>query len=316
MGVAFFSFSSDPHPPPSTLGVDFVSNVACPNIDFATVHVYPDNWMVEAWEESGGKKWIEDNVMVSERGLGDAHRCRRLSRSCSHFPLPLQPPPQADRARLAFSYNKPIIMEEVRLWLRVKGESGSVKGCCACQLTRLPAPPPPPPPPSPQYGMWQGYGLSRNQMMDQLQNAANSLGFGATLVWAVYAWPVAANPKQYNFMFGEDGSVALEKQWAAANGGSISGAPGVSAALAAPAATATATSAKCTDTVPPGGYTCAQQKGFNKCGADWMVSGGFCSRTCGRCQPAKRADGSEILEDGDGGDSVSVQSAMSAPASG
>lgn len=173
--------------------------------------------------------------------------------------------------------------------------------------------------PSPQYGMWQGYGLSRNQVMDQLQNAANSLGFGATLVWAVYSWPVYPSPKQYNFQFGEDGSAALDKQWAAANGGSISGAPGVSATPAAPATAATASpasSTKCSDTVPPGGYTCTQQKGFNKCGADWMVSGGFCNRTCGRCTPAKRADGSEILEEGASGDSVSVQSAVSASASG
>lgn len=59
------------NPHPQTLffsGVDFVVNIACPNIDFATVHIYPDNWLVEAWEESGGKKWIEDNVMVSEGG--------------------------------------------------------------------------------------------------------------------------------------------------------------------------------------------------------------------------------------------------------
>lgn len=157
--------------------------------------------------------------------------------------------------------------------------------------------------------MWQSYGLSRQQVLDQLQNAANRIGYGGVLVWAVYAWPVPSNPKQYNFAFGEDGSAAIEKQWAAASGGSISGAAGVSAA---------STAAKCSDNVPPGGFTCAQQKGYGKCAESWMTSGGFCAKTCGRCTPAKRADGTEIMDDDAG--YVSVQSATSqaagAPSSG
>ena len=34
---------------------------------------------------------------------------------------------------------------------------------------------------------------------------------------------------------------------------------------------------------PPGGYSCAQQAAWGKCGADFMTSGGFCAATCGRC---------------------------------
>lgn len=152
--------------------------------------------------------------------------------------------------------------------------------------------------------MWQSYGLSRQQVLDQLQNAANRIGYGGVLVWAVYAWPVPSNPKQYNFAFGEDGSAAIEKQWAAAASGSISGVQGVSP---------TPPGSKCSDNVPPGGYTCAQQKGYGKCAESWMTSGGFCAKTCGRCSPAKRADGTEIMDDDAG--YVSVQSATSQAAS-
>eukprot|EP01026_Neomeris_dumetosa_P073011 TRINITY_DN7465_c0_g1_i1.p2 TRINITY_DN7465_c0_g1~~TRINITY_DN7465_c0_g1_i1.p2 ORF type:complete len:204 (-),score=36.04 TRINITY_DN7465_c0_g1_i1:221-832(-) len=39
----------------------------------------------------------------------------------------------------------------------------------------------------------------------------------------------------------------------------------------------------CTDVAPAGEYTCAQQKDFGKCNSSWMVDGGFCNETCGRC---------------------------------
>ncbi|KAK9805576.1 hypothetical protein WJX72_006079 [[Myrmecia] bisecta] len=38
---------------------------------------------------------------------------------------------------------------------------------------------------------------------------------------------------------------------------------------------------QCTDVAPPGPYTCAQQKSFNKCSAQWMAP--YCAQTCGRC---------------------------------
>lgn len=146
--------------------------------------------------------------------------------------------------------------------------------------------------------MWSGYGPTRTAMLSQLQDAANRLGFGGTLVWAVYAWPVSGGTRQYNFAFNEDGGPAVEKQWAAAAAGAVSGAPGAGAPP----------TPKCGDVTPPGGWTCEQQKCFNACGASWMTSGGFCARTCGRCRPgAVRADGTEAVDDG----AVSVQSAVS-----
>jgi len=39
----------------------------------------------------------------------------------------------------------------------------------------------------------------------------------------------------------------------------------------------------CTDIPTPDEYTCEQQKGWGKCNADFMVKGGFCAKTCGRC---------------------------------
>jgi len=33
-------------------------------------------------------------------------------------------------------------------------------------------------------------------------------------------------------------------------------------------------------------YSCAQQQGWGKCNASWMLSGNYCALTCGRCAPA------------------------------
>ncbi|CAG9461771.1 unnamed protein product [Pedinophyceae sp. YPF-701] len=44
--------------------------------------------------------------------------------------------------------------------------------------------------------------------------------------------------------------------------------------------------ATCTDASPDPRFTCAQQAAWNKCGEDWMVSGGFCAASCGRCEGA------------------------------
>lgn len=39
----------------------------------------------------------------------------------------------------------------------------------------------------------------------------------------------------------------------------------------------------CTDNSPGGGPTCAQQKGWGKCGESWMK--GFCCKSCFQCSP-------------------------------
>ena len=46
---------------------------------------------------------------------------------------------------------------------------------------------------------------------------------------------------------------------------------------------APAPDADCTDTPPDWNYSCAQQKEWGKCDKDWMLSGNFCMRSCGRC---------------------------------
>ena len=49
----------------------------------------------------------------------------------------------------------------------------------------------------------------------------------------------------------------------------------------------------CTDTQPPGDFTCEQQKDYGKCSASWMISGNFCQKTCGRCSGAPSPSSSE-----------------------
>ena len=49
--------------------------------------------------------------------------------------------------------------------------------------------------------------------------------------------------------------------------------------------------AACADVAPSGGFTCAQQAAWGKCSADFMVAGGFCAATCGRCGSATPSNG-------------------------
>eukprot|EP01025_Chloroclados_australasicus_P055035 TRINITY_DN658_c3_g1_i3.p1 TRINITY_DN658_c3_g1~~TRINITY_DN658_c3_g1_i3.p1 ORF type:complete len:397 (-),score=58.61 TRINITY_DN658_c3_g1_i3:669-1748(-) len=44
----------------------------------------------------------------------------------------------------------------------------------------------------------------------------------------------------------------------------------------------------CDDVAPDNEWTCDDQKSFGKCEADWMLSGGYCRKTCGRCVTYQR----------------------------
>lgn len=137
---------------PLSRSVDFAGNTACPDIDFATIHVYPDNWKVSADEERS--LWVEKTFM-------------------------------RDRAAIAKSYGKPIIMEEYGMMTGREREGGWEVGERARRRGGRAAAETPP------LLLDPGYFPTRDELMNQLQDAANDLGFAATLVWACYAWPVS-----------------------------------------------------------------------------------------------------------------------------
>lgn len=39
----------------------------------------------------------------------------------------------------------------------------------------------------------------------------------------------------------------------------------------------------CRDVPAPGAFTCKQQQSWGKCKETWMIQGGWCAATCGRC---------------------------------
>ncbi|KAG1656073.1 hypothetical protein FOA52_005735, partial [Chlamydomonas sp. UWO 241] len=43
------------------------------------------------------------------------------------------------------------------------------------------------------------------------------------------------------------------------------------------------TTGGCADKNPPDGISCAQRKTWSNCNDGWLVTGGFCDATCGRC---------------------------------
>eukprot|EP01025_Chloroclados_australasicus_P046175 TRINITY_DN5093_c0_g1_i2.p1 TRINITY_DN5093_c0_g1~~TRINITY_DN5093_c0_g1_i2.p1 ORF type:complete len:685 (+),score=37.55 TRINITY_DN5093_c0_g1_i2:150-2204(+) len=50
----------------------------------------------------------------------------------------------------------------------------------------------------------------------------------------------------------------------------------------------------CTDIAPGDSYTCLQQSEFGKCFESWMLAGDFCKKTCGRCADSKVTECDDI----------------------
>jgi hypothetical protein len=52
----------------------------------------------------------------------------------------------------------------------------------------------------------------------------------------------------------------------------------------------------CSDLAPPS-HGCAKQKAWGKCAAQFMIDGGFCAKTCGRCVPPPLRDSALDYDD-------------------
>ncbi|KAI3430666.1 hypothetical protein D9Q98_005258 [Chlorella vulgaris] len=57
----------------------------------------------------------------------------------------------------------------------------------------------------------------------------------------------------------------------------------IAIALALGLATLTDAAPACRDVPAPGAFTCKQQQSWGKCKETWMIQGGWCAATCGRC---------------------------------
>ena len=58
-------------------------------------------------------------------------------------------------------------------------------------------------------GKWGG----RDELYAYIHAQAEKVGAGATLAWAVYAWPVSEAYGSYNFAWGSPGTAALEAEF-------------------------------------------------------------------------------------------------------
>jgi mannan endo-1,4-beta-mannosidase len=130
-------------------GVNFTKNASIGTIDFMTIHVYPDNWDIKPAEWS----WVLENFMN-------------------------------DRAKIAFAYNKPIIMEE-----------SGYKKAYAFQA-------------SPQYG--------RDELLKQMSLKAYDYGFSGNMVWQFT--PETVDDFSYDFDFSDNGSWAIKESAKKFNG--------------------------------------------------------------------------------------------------
>jgi hypothetical protein len=62
--------SNNPGPWGVEMGQDFVTNTNIPQIDFATVHAWPDNWMIPQEKTAAFlDKWVQSHINVSTKAL-------------------------------------------------------------------------------------------------------------------------------------------------------------------------------------------------------------------------------------------------------
>eukprot|EP00884_Botryococcus_braunii_P004910 jgi/Botrbrau1/1441/Bobra.0063s0132.1 len=193
-------------------GLDFEGNLADPNIDFGTVHLYPESWGFKA-----NDFWLGENFIV-------------------------------DRANIAHSLNKPVILEEIGLEA-----------------------------PNPL--------VSRNRFFEVYFSYANSVDYAGVLVWQVYAWPIL---EQYSFNFDwlADGAFAIKRQIADTemkNRGTYVPSPIPSVSAPAPPFPPSPPPDPCPDIIPPtnGTVDCRHHAFYGQCNEKWMV--GFCLFSCGLC---------------------------------
>jgi len=194
-------------------GVDFRGNIQKSGVDYTQIHAYPDNW---GFTPDNYKSWYGPNFIK-------------------------------DRANIAFSYNKPIIVEEYGLALGREG--------------------------------WKG--VSRDSVMDYVNKWAQDSGYAGSLIWEVKAGN-KQHSQGYVFSYGEDGTNAVTRQYTWAkekNGGSASGGGG--STTGGGGGGGGSQSEECTDIPPNNTYTCVQQAGWGKCKESWMR--GFCLKSCNRC---------------------------------
>lgn len=252
-------------------GVDFVCNVNVPAIDFATVHVYPDNWKIS----SGDYSWVGPNYI-------------------------------ADRAKIAHAAGKPIIMEEFGLrknlgydksreevFTYLLDQANSNDYACTLvwhvthkHMDSL----------DPFNG--ESYTFTYGQDGSEALVRQNALmkhksGLGAT---EAKAEAVAAVPEEGSGTASASASTtvaasdanfattATATATASAQGlGSLQQAlQGVVTSVHHSAAVVAAPSDDCADTPPPGTTnTCAEQAGWGKCSESWLS--GYCLKSCSKC---------------------------------
>uniref|UniRef100_A0A1D1ZTE6 mannan endo-1,4-beta-mannosidase n=1 Tax=Auxenochlorella protothecoides TaxID=3075 RepID=A0A1D1ZTE6_AUXPR len=228
-------------------GVDFDTNVADRNIDFATVHAYPDNWGIAASDY----KWYGPNFL-------------------------------ADRARIAHAAGKPIVMEEygsregylssrneLLYYLQDQANALGYAGSMVWSLRHLDS----------QTG---GYVFSYSQdgaaaVKAQLAYAARISGGTAPT-----PTPTPTPPSGGDCSSCRDNApdttytCAQQASWGKCSESWMSG-----YCLRSCGKCSCTGGATCSDVAPSAAYSCAQQAAWGKCNESWMA--GKCNKSCRRC---------------------------------
>eukprot|EP00884_Botryococcus_braunii_P020648 jgi/Botrbrau1/7267/Bobra.0318s0005.2 len=235
------------------VGSDFATNIACPNISYATIHVYP-----EAWGFTKNSEWIGQQFIGA-------------------------------RAAIAHALNKPIVLEEygvadppreaeyasILSWARM----ADVKATMNWQLTPWPV----------RQGSafdfpWTGSGA--NAMRQQLVYA-NQIMEGTYV--AVFPPPppcedIPPPPGKYSCFQQAVIFAQCDQGWM--NGYCRLSCGKCSNGTVMPALPPPVSSTdSCLDRSPDEKYTCTQQAAWGKCEEAWMAKGGFCKKACNRCAP-------------------------------
>ncbi|KAK9902791.1 hypothetical protein WJX75_006160 [Coccomyxa subellipsoidea] len=236
-------------------GVDPVGNIACPNIDFLTLHVYPDNWAIEAYEFD----WVNVNFI-------------------------------RDRAAIAHAQNKPFIIEETGMKKGYLSSRDTLLNSLFAEAnnnnagaTMIW-----------EWIAWQindySYDFSVGQDGSNAERAQinymNSKSGGAP---SKGGSPPSTPPSGCTDT-PPDSTYTCAQQ----AGWGQCGQSWMQGFCAQSCGRCSAPPSGCTDTPPDNQYTCAQQAGYGQCGQSWMQgfcaqSCGRCSSSCSDSPPPGNA---------------------------
>ena len=234
-------------------GVDFARNITLPDVSFATVHLYPDNWNIP----SRDIEWVRDYLVLDRAKL--AHAAGK--------PIVLEESGFAKGPRFAhlgYSTNPPYWLGQMYKFANLGGYAGTMSWNAV--------------PPGFANGDYDfDFNSPEFDVIDNQVRYMNDLNLGLTPDPNVGPAPDdSVKPPCTDIAPDNTYSCAQQAAWGQCTQDWMAGFCEKTCRKCTDG-----TPAPCTDVAPDALHTCAEQVSWGKCDEIWMAN--YCNQSCGRC---------------------------------